>query len=265
MDVRLCICNGMYRSGSTWSFNVCRALYQVLGGDQNRSQSGYMNREPLEQLILTKLPAITFPLVVKSHDVGSAAITALRGGHARAVCTFRDPRDAVASDMKFMNHPFETAVKRISASLESLHLLQSIPHVLLVSYERMMTDPHLQIRRIADHLGVKADESTVRQIDAKTNLENSQRVCETLKTRHSRDVYQSPLSNHRIDPSTHLHDNHINGGTIGRWKDELSIDRAIHLTELLAPWLLKLGYETEATVRSFAQDACIRNASGTRE
>src|SRR5271156_4528903 len=101
MDARLCICNGMFRSGSTWSFNVCRALYQLLDGGQSRSQSGYMNRGPLDQLVLQKLPAITFPLVVKSHDLGPAALAALRAGRARAVCTYRDPRDCVASDMIF--------------------------------------------------------------------------------------------------------------------------------------------------------------------
>jgi hypothetical protein len=214
-----------------------------------------MNRGPLDQLVLQKLPEITFPLVVKSHDLGPAAIAALRAGHARAICTYRDPRDSVASDMKFMNHSFETAVKRITASLESLHVLQSIPHVLLVGYEHMMADQIGQIRRIARHLCVNVDESTVHQIDAATNLNSSQRVCESLKHRHAADVYQSPLSNHRIDPVTHLHDNHINGGTVGRWKTELSLDQAADLTDRLAPWLEKLGYEK--AIPTFAVEASL--------
>jgi hypothetical protein len=51
-----------------------------------------------------------------------------------------------------------------------------------------------------------------------------------------------------VDPLTHLHENHISNARIGRWKDELSADLGRYLTERFAPWLLKWGYETQASL-----------------
>jgi hypothetical protein len=211
-----------------------------------------MTLPALESLLVHKLAHVKGPVVVKAHELGPCALATLRTGHAKAVCTCRDPRDCVVSDMCFMNHSFDAAVHRIGASLESLRIFQSIPNVLLVNYEQMRADPIRQIYLIANHLEIHIDESAAHSINTSTSLENSQHICDSLKHRPLSSVYQSKSTQHRIDPTTHLHENHINSGTVGRWKRELALDKALCLNDLLAPWLVKLGYETAESLRSLA-------------
>ena len=126
---------------------------------------------------------------------------------AKAVCTFRDPRDCVASDLVFMGGGLEQTILRVNGSLEFLKHYQNTPHILLVRYEDMMTDRFSQIRRIAEHLNVTLDEQAIARIDAKTNLESSQKLCKELNHRPSNQVLT--IQSHRVDPDTHLHENHI--------------------------------------------------------
>jgi hypothetical protein len=243
MSAPLCVCNGLIRSGSTWSFNVCRELYQLLPRQTNEPvKSGYLEAFQLEHFVAQKWPTLTAPAVIKVHDIGPAAMAALRAGTARAICTYRDPRDCVASDMAFMAYPFEVCLKRIGGTLEPLRLYQTTPSILLLKYEQMMADRPREIRRIAGHVGIPVDDAAIRQIDARTNLHASERLCQSLKDRPANAVLR--VANHVVDPVTHLHQNHINGGTIGRWKSELSVDQVMYMTEYFAPWLIKLGYET---------------------
>ena len=245
----LCICNGVIRSGSTWSFNVCREVYRELGLSRGlKSSSAYLDHQPLEQFVALQWPAMRdAATVIKAHSIGVNAMTAIRKGLVKGVCTYRDPRDCIASDLAFMDYPLEISIKRISGTLTPLRVYQTTPHILLVRYEDMMRDRLGQIRRIARHLGVQLDEMAVQRIDSKTNMESSQRICGELKHRPSDALMQ--VATHRVDPTTHLHENHVNGGTVGRWKSELSVDQAAYITEYFAPWLLQLGYETPASLQ----------------
>jgi hypothetical protein len=141
-----------------------------------------------------------------------------------------------------MGYSLDDCVQRISVTLEPLGAFQSTPSILLLRYEEMMADRGREIRRIASHLGLRLDDATVGHIDAHTNLESCQKVCESLKDRPAEKVLM--LANHRIDPTTQLHQNHLNGGTVGRWKHEFSVEQIAYVNEFFAPWLLKLGYET---------------------
>jgi hypothetical protein len=244
----------MFRSGSTWSFNVCRELYQLLPQQFNEPvKSGYLEAVQLEHLVTQKWPTMTAPTVIKAHYIGPAAMAALRAGTAKGICTYRDPRDCVASDMAFMSYPLEVCLKRFGGTLEPLRLYQTTPNILLVKYEDMMVDRPRQLRRIANHLGVPANDAALHQIDARTNLQACKELCAQLPKRPANQVLHQ--ANHIIDPVTHLHQNHINGGTIGRWRSELSIEQAMYVTEFFAPWLLKLGYETSDSIENFMRNA----------
>jgi hypothetical protein len=248
MRTPLCFCNGVIRSGSTWSFNVCRGLFQELA-TQLRQPFGstYLDGEYVEQFVTQQWQKSPGPTVIKAHMIGRVALTAIRSGQAKAVCTFRDPRDCVASDQVFMGRGFEYSVKRVASSLEFLNYYQSTPHILLVQYEEMMKDRLSQMRRIAAHLHLRGDEEMFARIDGRTSLESSERLCRDLKNRPASTVLN--IQSHRVDPDTHLHENHIGNAKIGRWKDEFSLDQARWLTEYFSPWLLQLGYETQESLR----------------
>jgi len=249
MRPALFICNGLIRSGSTWSFNVCRELTQRLAAHQRRpSASSYLHGPNLETFIQQHWEKAPGPAVIKAHELGPLALQSMQSGAARGICTFRDPRDSVASDLVFMGKGIEASLRRVDISLACLKVCENTDHILFVRYEEMMSNRLNEIRRIAHHMGLRADASAIAQVDAKTNLETSKALCRQIKTLPGSKVMH--IESHRVDPFTHLHENHIGNARIGRWKDELSADQGRYLTEYFAPWLLKWGYESHATINA---------------
>jgi hypothetical protein len=243
----LVICAGVIRSGSTWAYNVCREMFGQLAARTNRQVSaGYLDGSQLEEFVQVQWDLTTSMMVLKVHDIGPSALNAVRAGAAKAVCTYRDPRDCVASDMAFMNKSFDVCMKQISGTFENLRMYRFTPHILMIRYEDMMTNRPAEIRRIATHLKINCDDAFIAGIDRRTDLESSKKVCDSLAGRADDQVLT--IADHRIDPATHLHSNHINGGTIGRWRVELSAEQIDYATEYFAPWLLRLGYETPDTL-----------------
>jgi hypothetical protein len=210
--------------------------------------STYLDGPYVEQFVTWHWPTAPGPTVIKAHMIGPVVMQALRTGAAKAVCTFRDPRDCVASDLMFMGLGLEKTILRVNGSLEFLKHYQNTPHILLVRYEDMMADRLGEIRRIARHLNITLDEDSVARVDAKTNIESSKRLCGELKDRSPDKVLN--IQSHRVDPETHLHEQHIGNARIGRWRDELSADQGRWLTEYFSRWLLLLGYETQESLRT---------------
>ena len=242
------LCTGIVRSGSTWSFNVCRHLGQLLARQRGGPcTSGYAGEAELEQNmgVLTAAPG-RGTVVLKAHALGPVAVSAVRAGRAVAVCTFRDPRDCVASDLTFLKKSFDDCVRRVSHNLTYLSHYRSSRHTLFVRYEDMMANPLRQVMRVAAHLGVDAGESDLRRIDAMTGPPAARSIAAGLRFRPPEQVLYSDAR--RVDPATHLHENHIHSGRVGRWRDELPADQQDLLTDVFHPWLVELGYETAGAV-----------------
>ncbi len=242
MAAALILCTGILRSGSTWSYNVCRELAQSQARKQRRPfGSAYLTEPQLDFFLNSQGAAIPGPTVLKTHNVGSVAREWIRSGRASVVCTFRDPRDCVASMLKFFRQDFAGAARRMLADLELLNIYQS-SHGLLIRYEDMMSDSLAQIEKIALHLRIFVDRAELRRIDQATNLQSSQKICRELGGRDESQVRRS--DGHRVDPATSLHDVHIMSSKSGRWKTELSDEQGRELTQMFHPWLVRLGYET---------------------
>src|SRR4051794_18506060 len=104
MQTRLVLCTGMMRSGSTWSFNVCRLLAQVAAKQRDLPfWSGYLTLQNCEKFLTQSHGNFPGPTVIKAHGIGLMAQRYLRDGKAAAVCTFRDPRDCLVSLIQFSN------------------------------------------------------------------------------------------------------------------------------------------------------------------
>jgi hypothetical protein len=243
MTPPIIICTGTMRTGSTWSFNVCRLLAQVLAAQRHQAMgSVYLVDDELEKFVETQAASAPGFTVIKTHRVKRLAFDFIHSGKAKAVCTIRDPRDCVVSVRTFVGGDFDEIAKGVEAGLKLSSLYQKSPHTLFVRYEEMMTEPQREIRRIAAHLNMTPSEKLVRKIDQQTNLQSCRKVCGELKYRGDNEIHHS--GTHRVDPLTQLHDNHIFSGESGRWRRELSSEEARSLTQLFQRWLLMLGYET---------------------
>src|SRR5438046_775033 len=98
----LVLCTGMLRSGSTWSYNVCRLMAKAVAARERRPMSAtYLLPQQLEQFLQQQPLPPPGPTVLKAHSIGPLALEALRAGRAKGICTFRDPRDCVASMITF--------------------------------------------------------------------------------------------------------------------------------------------------------------------
>jgi hypothetical protein len=238
------ICDGIIRSGSTWSYNVCRVLGQILA--KRRSQRcgmACLGDATLDQFLKTEVFLREGPAVIKVQEIGPVALEWIGDGRAKAVCTFRDPRDCVASDVVFWGGGFDASVQRVAASLKALHAShKNSGHTLFVRYEEMMSDRAGQIRRIADYLEILISPVELEWVDAQTNMEASQKIAGVVG-RLPQDRTDAVLGGHRRERVTLLHDNHIGSAKVGKWKEDLSAEQGQLVTQLFMPSLQVFGYD----------------------
>lgn len=233
------------RSGSTWSFNVCRLLGQLLALRRGqRFTSGYLSAESLERFLECELALRDGPAVIKAHEIGPVASDWVRTGRAKAVCTLRDPRDCVASDVVFWQEGFDASVRRVLTSLKHVVLHQDFGRTLFIRYEEMMANPKWQIRQIADYLQISVDQTEIDSIDAQTDVQRSRKICEDLSGQ-SGDQMESVSEAHRRDRVTLLHENHIGTTQVDRWKHDLTTEQGQFLSQIFQRSLEALGYETD--------------------
>ena len=92
----------------------------------------------------------------------------------------------------------------------------------------MMSDPHKQIERIANYMGLGVDGKMTDIIHIETNLGSASLVCQAMDEGD-------------IDSTTCLHENHLQGGEIGKAKAMLGKDYGI-VKKLLKEPLKYFGY-----------------------
>ena len=235
------ICGGMYRSGSTWSFNVCRELVQLHGRRSGQPvASCFFNLLELDYFLNARAASLPGPVVIKAHLLGEVTWQAIDAGRARAVVTIRDPRDCVASDMKFMSLDFEKSTERMVESLKNFPPSHHSPHAFFVAYEQMMADRLGMIGRIAAHLGIEVNEQEILETDGRTNMDASKKICRSLHEGPAKEI--DPDTGHPIDSATQLHATHIDSGKVGRWKEELSVEQVKIQNRTFEKWMSLLGY-----------------------
>jgi hypothetical protein len=239
------ICNGVIRSGSTWSFNVCRLLGQLLSIRRGQQfGSGYLSAETLDQFLESELDSRDGPAVIKAHEIGPIATEWVRTGRAKAVCTIRDPRDCVASDVAFWQAGFDVSLRRVATSLKFVVAYRDFGRTLFIRYEEMMANQKWQIKQIADYLQIGVDQKEIDSIDAQTGVERCRKICEDLDKQPANDSDTLPEA-HRRDRVTLLHDNHIGTTEVNRWKHDLTPQQGQLVSQLFQRSLEALGYTAD--------------------
>jgi hypothetical protein len=241
------ICNGVIRSGSTWSFNVGRLLGELLARRRGHDfQSVYLEAQGLDQFLLNKALLQSGVGVIKGHAVGPVALDWIRTGKAKAICTYRDPRDCVASDLRFWGKGFEASLERVALSFRMLPIYNDFGRTLFVRYEEMMLDRLWQIRRIAAYVEVALDPKEAEWIDSTTNMQSSKKIADELPNR--REGFDTVTDERRRDRMTLLHANHIGSGRVGRWRQDLTAGQGQLVTQKFQGILQVLGYETGESI-----------------
>jgi hypothetical protein len=219
-------------------------------GRGEQCQSGFVDGAHLDEYLAGKAYLATGAGVFKLHAAGPVTREWIRTGKAKAVCTYRDPRDCVASDMVFMGQGFDKSVSRVVSSLQALDSYSDFGRTLYVRYEEMMRDRVEHIRLIAAYLNVPVDRGAVEAIDRQTNLENSREVCARIPSMGNDVAPMLEAVAHRRHIETLLHENHIGSARPGRWKTDLTEMQGRKLTHLFSNFLIAMGYETVQSIQA---------------
>ena len=131
---------GMYRSGSTFSFNIAREILgntgDVIAVSDNSLPPGFAGNAG--------------HLVMKTHAPDSQLTALIAGQAISCICTYRKPEDAVASWVRTFGGTPEAGVAIVESWL-AWHV-QVSDRVLNISYEQIESDPLGVIGRIQRYL-----------------------------------------------------------------------------------------------------------------
>jgi hypothetical protein len=235
MDV---FCVGMYRSGSTWQYEV--ACHVVERFRQGR-RLGYV---PGERYVAGEESW----RVLKAHDFHPRFAQALADNRAVALCSFRDLRDVAYSLMHKHAGSFEDIIERkqmLHLCLQNDRCWRAQPGALWQRYEDIMARPIESVIAIARHLGVRLGDGEAATIAKEYSLEANRRraalVAEQLRSAGV--ALENPVNAERWDPRTLLHWNHIREGRIDGWKELATPRELAVLAGLCGSWLNSHGYE----------------------
>jgi hypothetical protein len=240
-DTRICVCLGLFSSGSTWLFNLVRQIWlqevgeaSALPGDHLRS----VFADDLADLPLTAFGARR--LVLKSHAPQEMLVKMMSLARCPIVIAVRDPRDAVVSLMQRFGATFAQAldqvansakiIVRVDETLGPKHILRyedgfiGEPEVFDKISVLLGVTPKPEVRtKILDSLSPKAVNAMVQQL-----------------------IAAGIISERRnYDPVTHWHRGHLGDGRVGKYVTSLSeLEQRVVLWRT-AKFCRRFGYESE--------------------
>jgi hypothetical protein len=239
-------CVGMYRSCSTWQYNVaCRLLERHRGASRLgvRSEEGFLEVE-------RRGPGPEAWQVLKSHDGNPSFVAALARGQALALYSYRDLRDVTFSLMHKFVQTFEQVLAPeglVPRCIRNDEFWKTQPRTLSQQYERLVQDPLAGVREIASHLDIDPAtgeaESLVDEFSLAANRQRAERFAE--QQRQEGHDLGDPVNALLWDPHTLLHWNHIRTGEVGSWRRLADPLQLLALALTCGPWLIERGYERD--------------------
>lgn len=227
------LCNGMPRSASTWSFNVCRLLLQEL---RPRATLCARYHENIAQAI-DPLCGSYEHVVLKCHTLDQRGREMCRAGVARPVYTHRDPFDAIHSAMAMFQHTFDDALDSIRRSLELFEFHRANGNAHIVEYRAIVRTPKKAIAMLAAYLELEANPEVVGRVAEQTSTQAMMAIAAQVG-RERRGV-RTPRSIY--DPETHVHRDHIRDGRTGHGRGFFTSEQLRRAGEALAPYIQRVG------------------------
>jgi hypothetical protein len=238
----------MYRSGSTWQYNVASHLVEQ---HQRGRRLGFFTPEEFIAKCLAQEPQSDVAWgVLKAHDRHERFAELLADGRALAVYSYRDLRDVAYSIMHKLHTSFEEAVLRrrvLHLAMSNDEFWAKQPRTLCQEYGAIAADPVGCIQEIADHLGIRIDRAESEALAAEYSLEANRQRTEALRA--ALEEQGTDLSDSRNallnDQDTLLHWNHVRTGQNGSWREQATPIQKAQLARICGQWLVARGYESD--------------------
>jgi hypothetical protein len=243
----LVICSGMYRSASTWQYNVAAHLLEQHGACE---RLGYcFDPAPLRERGDERQSRSRWQ-VVKAHEAHPVFAEMLARGEALALYAFRDLRDVAYSLVHKANSTFETMIEGgpiLEQAVANFRFWTGLPRTLTQQYECLVSDPVRGVRAIAAHLDIDlspgAAEEVAREFSLERNRERAKQVAERYRALGV--DLRDPANALCRDEPTQWHWNHIRDGRVGGWRDVASPRQLAVLARRCGPWLIEQQYEPD--------------------
>lgn len=253
----LIICGGMARSGSTVQYQIVCEIIESLGLGMTIGWVQVPNKELLDSLENAAFRKDKF-LVIKSHNFSPQIKTLVEAGKVKVVYVYRDLRDVAVSLANKFAKSTDDAISRLSIQLNNYYLWNSIDTIMVSRYENMVTDLYSEVIKIANYLEVEVNEDLARSISSKLELSQQQ---EKIKLLNPNSPVLKSSGNDVYDPVSQLHNNHINSGKWGQWKESLSKDQIEFIENWAFSWFVDRDYplltfkkdETKKAIQHFKQ------------
>jgi len=231
------ICAGLYGSGSTWAYNVVRALLQQAGPGP---VAGFYADEIAAQHEAALQDSAA--AAIKCHRPGPGILALTRLAGLPVILTLRDPRDCVASMMQRFGVGFGAAHRQVVASAAAALRLRALPRVLVLHYEAGAIGAPRTIRAIAEHLGITVDAATIDGLARALSAETVRAHVAALEAA-GRFAGGPPATT--AEPETAWHPGHVGDGRIGKHDALLSPEQAAAVLHGTADYGAAFGYGGE--------------------
>jgi hypothetical protein len=154
------ICDGMQRSGSTWSFNVVKGLLlRCLPGE-----TIYDAYEEDVATFIASVPSTARHTVLKTHLLDAVGKAMVRSGQAKAIYTWRSLPDVIASFLNMFGGDFENAFLATTASLVVYRFHRQSRTGLIIAYEELTQAPVETITRMVEYLELPATPEIIAKV-----------------------------------------------------------------------------------------------------
>ena len=220
------LCTGMIRSGSTWSFNVCKNIMQ-----RNGSLFSEYN-ESVESIF--KERGNNFDnILIKCHGADEFGRLLIKHSCVKLVYTYRQPMEAIISGMQVFDKSFEEQLGSIKKSLEFM-LYQKKYGAHIIHYDEIANNSLDTIRKISDYLGYVLELDEVLLINSKLSKENLKKFTDQI-SKNDKNVIDAGYTFY--DKDTLLHRKHIRGEKSKNWKDILTQKQIEFAISSLKPYV----------------------------
>lgn len=167
----------------------------------------------------------------------------------KAVVNYRDPRDVCVSLMALHDIDFDTISGTVLRYFADMNDCATATGALVLPYELLTACPEAAIFQIARHLELWPRLDQVRAIAEATSVDKHRAVMEDVRAGKRPKLAERRNSKRVLleDRETLINDRHIQRGTSGRWKTELTPEQQKTANERFAGLLARYGYEQGET------------------
>lgn len=165
----------------------------------------------------------------------------LSTGEARAVCTHRDPLDAMVSGMSLLSVTFEDMLDRLDKSVRTMARIQPLHgSVLFIAYEDITDDSPAQIVKLTKFLKATLTTPQMAEVAERTGLQKMKEIADNFEALDDRRVVSGP-GPWAYDRETLLHPSHIQDAQTGKGYRQLTAEQRQLVYERLREPLFEVG------------------------